>query len=168
VECDKLRAERAEWQALWIEIPHLLRNAVDHGLERPDQRLARGKPVEATVWLRARSSPEGMVVEVEDQGSGIDWERIEKRARELGLVRGDAVTTAALTETLFSQGISTADGVSETSGRGIGLSAVREAVTRRGGRITVESRRGRGTKFSLVWPSRSIEVDRVASPSELS
>jgi len=164
VECDKLRAERSEWQALWIEIPHLLRNAVDHGLERPDQRILRGKPVEATVCLRARSSPEGMVVEVEDMGSGIDWERIEKRARELGLVRGDRVTTAALTETLFSQGISTADAVSETSGRGIGLSAVRDAVARRGGRITVESRRGRGTKFSLVWPSRSIQVDRAPSP----
>ncbi|HEX6766083.1 MAG TPA: ATP-binding protein, partial [Polyangiaceae bacterium] len=169
VECDRLRAERSDWQALWLEIPHLLRNAVDHGLERPDQRVAHGKPVEATVFLRARSLPEGMVVEVEDQGTGIDWARIEKKARELGLVRGEAVTTAALTESLFSQGLTTAEGASETSGRGVGLSAVRDAVARRGGRISVETRPGCGTKFSLVWPSRSIHVERFPSPvSELS
>ena len=164
VECDRLRAERSEWHGLWLELPHVLRNAVDHGLELPEERVARGKPAEATITLRAYSCVEGLTVEVEDQGSGIDWRRVESKARELGVLGSGAVTTATLSEALFRQGVTTMDHPTETSGRGVGLAAVRDVVTGRGGRVSVESSLGRGTKFSLVWPARSIHLDLASSP----
>jgi two-component system chemotaxis sensor kinase CheA len=163
VECDRIRAERAEWNALWLELAHVLRNAVDHGLEAPAERLARGKPEEATITLRAFSCVEGLTVEVEDQGAGIDWRRVESKARELGVLGSGVATKAALSDALFYQGLTTTAHPTETSGRGVGLAAIRDAVVGRGGRVSVESRLGSGTKFSFVWPASSIHLDRAST-----
>jgi two-component system chemotaxis sensor kinase CheA len=167
VECERVRADRSDWQELWLELPHVLRNAIDHGLERPEERTAVGKPLEANVFLRAYSTIEGLVVEVEDQGRGIAWEKVETRARALGLVPAGEMTESVLAETLFAPGVTTAERVTETSGRGIGLAAIHQAIKRRGGRLSVESRSGQGTKFSFVWPltAKSLGNGRVSLPS---
>jgi two-component system chemotaxis sensor kinase CheA len=162
VQCERIRLDRRDWQPLAAELPHLLRNAVDHGLETRDQRLAAQKPEVGSVHLRAFARAGGIVIEVEDRGRGIAWDRVEQRARDLGLVERTSVSEAGLSEALFAQGLSTSDSVTEISGRGVGLSAIREVVSRRGGRVSVESRSGLFTKISLFWPVGS---DHIADPS---
>jgi chemotaxis protein histidine kinase CheA len=156
VECERIRAERSDWHGLWLELPHVLRNAVDHGLESVEERRALGKAREATIRLRAYSTQEGLVVEVEDAGRGIEWERVRAKARSLGLIGDGASNQAALVEALFSFGLTTRDSASEISGRGVGLAAIRDVVRQRGGRVSVESRRGQGTKFSFLWPTPTL------------
>lgn len=134
-------------------VMHLLRNAVDHGIERPDVREARGKPAAGTIILEARPRAGGVAIEVRDDGGGIDLERVHAQAAESGLVDIEAPSSAALSLGLiFESGLSTAREVTELSGRGIGLDIVREQVDGIGGSIDVHSEPGHGTRFVLRLP----------------
>jgi two-component system chemotaxis sensor kinase CheA len=134
-------------------VMHLLRNAVDHGIEPPEQRLAVGKPAMGTIILEARARAGGITIEVRDDGAGIDLSRVRSRAEETGLLQHDTPDAAVPTLGLiFEPGFSTAHAVTEVSGRGIGLDVVRDAIDAIGGTVEVTSERGLGMRFVLRVP----------------
>jgi len=133
---------------------HLVTNAVDHGCEPPEERMAAGKPRRATVTVAARQAGSTVVIEVADDGWGIDDDALRSAAVRQGLVGADSASLsgALLHRVLFAPGFSTRTDVTETSGRGVGLDVVRTAVEGLGGSVDVESRPGAGTRFGLTLP----------------
>jgi two-component system chemotaxis sensor kinase CheA len=147
-EVDKTVIER-----LTDPITHMIRNAVDHGLEKPEDRIAAGKPAEGVVRLAAMHRSGRIVIEVTDDGAGIDRKRVRAKAVEKGLVPPEAVLTDEETDNLlFMPGFSTANAVSDISGRGVGMDVVRRSVQALGGRISIASRPGEGSTFTLSLP----------------
>jgi two-component system chemotaxis sensor kinase CheA len=139
---------------------HLVRNAVSHGIERPDERRERGKPEEGTLTLRASASGDRIRLRVEDDGAGIDVERVARRARERGLLAADeALTADGLLDVLCAPGFSTRDEADRTSGRGVGMDVVRAAVRALAGELTVETASGAGTAFTIDLPLSLMIVD---------
>ncbi|MFL6139538.1 MAG: response regulator [Frankiaceae bacterium] len=134
-------------------LKHLVINAVDHGCEPVEARRAAGKPGQATVRVSARSSGGTVVLEVADDGGGIDEGRVRAKAAEAGLLPPDSTASGpALWQLLFVPAFSTAGSVTETSGRGVGLDVVQSAVEELGGSVIVASAPGRGTTFTLTLP----------------
>jgi two-component system chemotaxis sensor kinase CheA len=134
-------------------LTHMVRNAFDHGLERPEQRMAAGKDPTGTLSLSARHDGGSIVIEVADDGRGLDRERIRRRAKEAGLCADpEALQDAALFELIFAPGFSTAESVTELSGRGMGMSVVRHNVEQLRGSIRVDSEAGKGTLVTLRLP----------------
>jgi chemosensory pili system protein ChpA (sensor histidine kinase/response regulator) len=142
---------------------HLLRNAVDHGIETAERRRAAGKPEHGRIVVRGFHDGTDVVIEVEDDGKGLDVERIRRTAVERGLVgEAEAANLApdALFDYIFEPGFSTASKVSEISGRGVGMDVVKSAVVRAGGRIQIESRPGAGVTMSIRAPM-TLAITRV-------
>jgi chemotaxis protein histidine kinase CheA len=134
-------------------LKHLVTNAVDHGCETPSERAAAGKPGPAQVRVAARTVGSAVVIEVSDDGPGIDEDDLRAAAIAHGLLPADsAVTGQQLLSTLFAPGLSTRHQVTETSGRGVGLDVVRSAVEDLGGTVDVETARGVGTTFVITLP----------------
>ena len=134
---------------------HLLRNAVDHGIERPDVREAASKVATGSVRLSARAEGDHVIVELEDDGAGIDPERLRRVAAARGVVspqEAAAMTDEQAMNLIFTAGFSSKDEVSDLSGRGVGLDVVRDKVERLEGRITLSSEPGRGTRMALRLP----------------
>jgi chemosensory pili system protein ChpA (sensor histidine kinase/response regulator) len=134
---------------------HLVRNAVYHGIESPAERVAKGKPATGTVYLHAAHRGNSIIVEVEDDGAGLAYDKIRAKAVQLGLVRADHAQTLSEADTLkfiFAPGFSTAEKIGEQAGRGVGLDVVNQVIESMGGRIDVESLPGVGTKFTLSLP----------------
>ncbi len=135
----------------------LVRNALDHGIERPPVRQVAGKPARATLTVAAKLDGNRVVIEVADDGAGIDVARVLQRAIDMGLVspgEGTRLSDAEVQALIFEPGLSSADGVGRISGRGVGMDVVQNSVFHLGGQITVESHRGLGTRFRLVVPQR--------------
>jgi two-component system chemotaxis sensor kinase CheA len=132
----------------WQSMVHVVRNAVDHGLEAKEARSAAGKPEVGRIRLRTRMETACLQVWVEDDGAGIDWERVRQLAHKRGL---PSQTHDELVSALLSDGMTTRSEVSHVSGRGVGLSAVRDACTANGGSISVQSQPGRGTSFCFSF-----------------
>ncbi len=130
---------------------HLVRNAIDHGVELPAEREARGKPRRATLTIAARQASSLAEVAVLDDGAGIDLERVRRKASEMGL-RTEGLDEAAILDLVFLPAFSTRSGVSAISGRGVGLDVVKASVERFGGSVRIRSRAGVGTEFRLVFP----------------
>lgn len=134
---------------------HLIRNCVDHGIETPEERLAAGKPRAGKVLINARVDGDLLAVTVEDDGRGIDPQRVRAAALRKGIV-GEAqaagMSLRAAVDLIFQAGFSTRDSANETSGRGVGLDVVRRRVTGLGGSVSVDSAVGKGTTFSLRMP----------------
>ncbi|HEX4367786.1 MAG TPA: chemotaxis protein CheA [Rhodopila sp.] len=154
-EGDETEADKEIVESLFEPLLHVLRNAADHGLEDAAERVAAGKPVPGTIRLHAIRSGEQVIVEIEDDGRGIDVERIRVLAAQRGAA--SAATLAAMNEAevvdlIFAPGFSTAARVTTVSGRGVGMDAVRTAVGRLGGLVGIESRAGRGTTVRFVLP----------------
>jgi two-component system, chemotaxis family, sensor kinase CheA len=147
-EIDKFLVER-----MMDPLLHLVRNAVSHGLESPDDRVAKGKPPEGEIALRASTTGEMILIEVEDDGRGIDTEAVLARARLAGLTGAETATdTAALLDLLCAPGFSTRDEADRASGRGVGMAVVRTVVEELGGSLTLDTRAGRGTRFAIQLP----------------
>ncbi len=146
-------AERAA--PVFQALAHVYRNAIDHGIEACDERLARGKPERGQLCMQVRRDRAWLRVTVRDDGRGIDVERLARKAVTLGLTTADAVSAMSHDERLqlvFLDGLSTADRASEISGRGVGMSALRAAVEALRGTITLRSRPGEGTTIELAFP----------------
>lgn len=147
-------------ESLADPLTHLLRNALDHGFEPPDEREASGKPRRGTLRLSARHDGGSVVISVADDGRGIDWESVAAKAAERGLVEaGVTLSRAALENLIFSAGFSTSKEVSNVSGRGFGLDVVRTAIERLGGDVELTSALGSGTEFALRVPLTIAIVD---------
>lgn len=134
---------------------HLLRNSLDHGIESPAERKKAGKPEEGTIQLRAFHSGNHVFIEVKDDGAGINKEKVLKKALERGIVTPTAAESLAdrqIFELLFSSGFSTADTISDISGRGVGLDVVKTKIESLGGNVSVDSVRGQGTTFLIQLP----------------
>ncbi len=140
-----------------LEAPltHLLRNAVDHGIEAPELRQASGKPAEAVITLEARHRSGMLSIAVRDDGAGIDLERVRRKVRERALAPANLVgrlNERELLEFLFLPGFTTAGEVTELSGRGVGLDVVHDTLRRIGGTVTITTVAGQGTTFHLLLP----------------
>ena len=147
-EVDKTVIER-----LTDPLTHMIRNAIDHGLESPEARVAAGKPAEGLVRLTAAHRSGRIVIEVTDDGGGIDRPRVKAIAAERGLIAADATLSDEETDNLiFMPGFSTASTVSDISGRGVGMDVVRRSIQALGGRISITSRPGRGSTFTMSLP----------------
>jgi two-component system chemotaxis sensor kinase CheA len=134
---------------------HLLRNAVDHGIEPPEEREAAGKPREGTIRLRGFRERDRVTIEVEDDGGGIDPDAIRTKGVEKGIMtreEADALTEEEAQKLVFHAGFSTNDEVTDVSGRGVGMDVVKDTVSRLDGEISVDSTPGEGTTISLSLP----------------
>jgi two-component system chemotaxis sensor kinase CheA len=141
--------------AIGEPLTHLVRNAVGHGIEPPEERRKAGKPAQGTIRLNAHHQGNQVVVEITDDGRGIDAKKIRNKAIELGLTTPEEVSRLTETETLdfiFRPGFSTAEQVTEVSGRGVGMDVVQSVLHRLKATITVETRPGQGTTFRLKLP----------------
>jgi two-component system chemotaxis sensor kinase CheA len=139
----------------------MIRNAVDHGIETPDERRAAGKEPDGHLWLSAYHQGGAIVIEIEDDGRGLDRGRILAKAIEKGLVAGDAATPTDqdVHALIFLPGFSTADKVTDLSGRGVGMDVVRRNIEALRGKIEIDSRRGGGTTFRLRLPLTLAIID---------
>jgi two-component system chemotaxis sensor kinase CheA len=147
-EVDKTVIER-----LADPITHMLRNAIDHGLESPEERKAAGKNPEGVVRLAALHRSGRIVIEVQDDGKGINRERVLSIAVNKGLISPDlTLTDEEIDNLIFLPGFSTADKISDVSGRGVGMDVVKRSVQALGGRISISSRPGLGSTFTLSLP----------------
>jgi two-component system chemotaxis sensor kinase CheA len=166
-EGDETEADKAVVESLFEPLLHVLRNAIDHGVETPAARAAAGKPASATVRLRAARHGEHVIIDITDDGGGIDVARVRKVAEERGVAAPealDAMTEQAVMDLVFAPGFSTAANVTALSGRGVGMDAVRSAIEGLGGKVTITSRRGEGAmvRFALpfaVMKSRVLTVE---------
>lgn len=153
VEGKDVRLDRSIIDRLGDPIVHLVRNAVDHGVEPADEREAAGKPREGTIELRAHREGSEVVVEVEDDGRGVDVDAIREQAVERGLVdAGTDLEKSEILACLFHPGFSTVTEVTKTSGRGVGLDVVHDVVEALNGDVCVETEPGEGTTVSLRLP----------------
>ena len=145
--------DRTVIERLAEPLTHMIRNSVDHGIESPEQRLAAGKPGEGQITLSAAHRGGRFVIEVADDGAGIDRKRVLERARSRGLVAADATPgEAEIDALLFLPGFSTAGEASALSGRGVGMDVVKRAIDALGGRLSIASERGTGTRFAISLP----------------
>lgn len=134
---------------------HLLRNALDHGIETPEVRLEKGKDEEGTVVLKAYHSGNHVFIEIEDNGAGINRDRVLRKAISKGVVTeavGATLTDRQVYELIFASGFSTAETISDVSGRGVGLDVVKNTIESLGGSVSIDSKEGEGSIFSIQLP----------------
>ncbi|GHC90643.1 chemotaxis protein CheA [Novosphingobium pokkalii] len=163
IEGESTEADKNIIEALAEPLTHILRNSLDHGIETPAQRLAHGKAETATIRLVAFQEGDSVVIDVIDDGRGIDPEQLRIKAVERGLIdaeRAAQLADAQAVQLVFLPGFSTAETISDLSGRGVGMDAVRAAVERFGGAVSLESRLGQGVTVRLRLPL-SMAVTRV-------
>ncbi len=164
VLCDAagLHANAEVVEALSTAVLHAARNAVDHGIETPAERACAGKSPEGTIRVTARGDADQIEVTVEDDGAGVDVDRVRDRGVRLGLLTTTNAASASredLLELIFAPHVSTREEAGDVSGRGIGLDAVRAAIRSLGGSVTLETTRGAGTKLSMRVPQAEVRTD---------
>ncbi|MBL4639244.1 MAG: chemotaxis protein CheA, partial [Kordiimonadaceae bacterium] len=134
-------------------LTHMIRNSLDHGLETPDERVAAGKPEEGVITLSAEHRGGRIIIQIVDDGRGINRAKVYKLAKEKGVIAEDAdLSDEEIDNLIFAPGFSTADEVTDLSGRGVGMDVVRRNIQSLGGRVSVHSDPGKGTTFRLTLP----------------
>lgn len=150
---EQTEVDKTVIEELGDPLTHMIRNAIDHGIEMPDVRMAAGKPPEGTIQLSATHAGSNILIHVADDGGGINRERLLAKAIEKGILPAGAnPSEEEIDELLFHPGFSTAEKVTDVSGRGVGMDVVRKNIMTLGGRIQVQSTLGKGTRFTLVIP----------------
>lgn len=153
----KLIGEQTELDKGLIEritdpLTHLVRNSLDHGIETPEKRVAAGKSPQGTIVLKAYHQSGNIVIEVGDDGNGLNRDKILAKARERGFNVSDAMSDQDVWALIFEPGFSTADQVTDVSGRGVGMDVVKKNISALGGRVEIESMQGLGTRMSVRLP----------------
>lgn len=133
-------------------LTHLVRNSLDHGIEMPDVRLAAGKDAKGTITLRAFHQGSNIIIEVSDNGAGLNREKILAKAKERGLPVHDAMPDQEVWQLIFAPGFSTADVVTDVSGRGVGMDVVKRNIQEMGGQVEISSEQGHGSTISIRLP----------------
>jgi two-component system, chemotaxis family, sensor kinase CheA len=155
IEGEETEADKAIVEMLFEPLLHIVRNALDHGVESPAERRLQGKPAVAMLRIRAARQADRVLIDISDDGRGIDVQRVREVATERGVITEEVarlMTDTEVVDLVFAPGFSTASKVTELSGRGVGMDAVRTAVERVGGRVSIESRAGSGTTVKLSLP----------------
>jgi len=155
IEGEEVELDKTIIEALGDPLTHLVRNAMDHGIETPDVRAQAGKPVPASLQLRARHEAGQVLIEVADDGAGIDAERIRAKAQATGLAEPgqlSAMSDRDVVRLIFHAGFSTAEAVSDLSGRGVGMDVVHTNLTQLGGVVDIDTQVGAGTTISITLP----------------
>jgi chemotaxis protein histidine kinase CheA len=156
----EVELERNVLEKITAPFEHLLRNAIAHGLEDPQQRESAGKPPIGDIRLSLRRENKEAVFEFMDDGFGLDVDGLRRKAEEMGLLQaGEAVSDGQVMQLIFAPGLSTATEVTTISGRGVGMDVVRSEITALGGRIAVLSKRGEGTCFIIRLPFTHSNVE---------
>lgn len=144
--------DRSMIEKLTDPLTHLIRNSLDHGIESPEERAAAGKDQTGTILLRASHQGGNIVVEVQDDGAGLNRERIVSKAIEKGIPVSDNMPDSEVWQLIFAPGFSTAAAVTDVSGRGVGMDVVKRNITSLGGRLEIESMEGIGSRISIRLP----------------
>jgi two-component system chemotaxis sensor kinase CheA len=155
IEGEDIELDRTILTEISDPLMHILRNSVDHGIETPEEREQQGKPRTGQIELRASRERDHVIIEVADDGAGLDVEAIEAKAIEKGVRSADELETmsdSAIYDLVFHPGFSTADEITDTSGRGVGMDVVHDTVTQLDGSVSVDSTQGEGTTVSLRLP----------------
>jgi len=159
VSGETVAVDKSVVEHLYEPLLHLVRNAIDHGIETPDVRRACGKPARAVLTLTAQAIREEVTIDLTDDGRGIDVVRVRDAAVRRGLVDAEAaaaLTDAAAADLIFAPGFSTANEVTQLSGRGVGMDAVRAAATHVGGRVSLDNRPNSGLSVRLTLPAHVV------------
>jgi two-component system chemotaxis sensor kinase CheA len=162
IEGGETELDRSVMDGLNDPLLHLIRNAVNHGIESPDAREKAGKPRKGNVRLSAHRDRDNVIIELIDDGAGINVDKVKKKAIEKGLITqdvADTFTTEEAIDLLFQPGFSTADKISDISGRGVGLDVVKRSIEALKGTIRVETTPGKGSRFELLLPPTMAIVD---------
>jgi two-component system chemotaxis sensor kinase CheA len=155
IEGEETEADKNVIEALADPLIHILRNSLDHGIEMPEVRRKAGKPAQGVIRVAARQESDRVIIEITDDGAGVDPQRVRDKAVERGLIPGDKAQTLSDTDAvqlIFLPGFSTAEQISDLSGRGVGMDVVRNAVERINGHVQLSSQFGKGTVIRLSLP----------------
>ncbi len=154
----ELTGENTEIDKLFVEkmmdpLMHMVRNAITHGLEPSDERIASGKTGEGHLWIRARTESETIVIELEDDGRGVDIEQVANRSRTLGLIEpDDSIDGARVLQMICTPGFSTRERADFRAGHGVGMTIVKTTINGLGGTLAMETQAGKGTRFIIRLP----------------
>jgi two-component system chemotaxis sensor kinase CheA len=160
LEGEETELDRNIVEKLSDPLVHMIRNAIDHGLETPGDRIAKGKPDVGTIRLAASHQRGGIVIHIEDDGRGLDSDRILAKAIDRGLVKtNDTLSELEIFSLIFLPGFSTAEKVTDLSGRGVGMDVVRRNIESLRGKIEIQSRPGQGTVFTVLLPLTLAIID---------
>lgn len=153
IEGEGTRVDKAIIDEIGEPLVHMLRNSIDHGIEKPHVRVAKGKTPTGTILLAANQESNHVLITIMDDGGGIDVNTVKNKATRMGLLKGDEVLTdREAVQLIFSPGFSTAEQITDLSGRGVGLDVVLKAIERLNGLVEVETVQGVGTKFTIQLP----------------
>lgn len=148
--------------SIYDPLVHMMRNSVDHGIQTPEERERVGKPLTGTVHLRAYQKGGNMVIEIEDDGEGLNSQKIKKKAVSRGLIQpGEGLSDHDLNNLVFMPGFSTADQITDVSGRGVGMDVVKKAVEKLRGKVDVKSQPGKGCLFTIRLPLTLAIIDGI-------
>ena len=157
---EETEIDRNVVDALYEPMVHMIRNSVDHGIEHKKERLASGKPEQGTVNLRAYHKGGHIIIEIEDDGKGLDKDRILEKAKSTGLLTGsEQMTDPQIYDLIMQPGFSTAKEITDVSGRGVGMDVVRDGIEKFRGQLGIESSKGKGTKFTISLPLTMAIID---------
>jgi two-component system chemotaxis sensor kinase CheA len=159
-EGEDTELDRTIVEELSDPLVHMIRNSVDHGIETPEVRLQRGKPAHGTIFLKAYHQGGNIVIEIKDDGNGLDRDRILAKAIEKGLIKPDEKPTdSEIFGLIMGAGFSTAEKVTDISGRGVGMDVVRRNIEKLRGKIEIQSQPGKGSTFSIFLPLTLAIID---------
>ena len=139
---------------------HMMRNAADHGVEKPEARLAKGKPAQGTIHLRAFHRGGNIIIQIQDDGNGLAKEKLLAKAQEKGIVKsGQTLSDKEIYDLIFAPGFSTAETITDISGRGVGMDVVRRNIEKLRGKVDIDTVLGQGTTFTIYLPLTLAIID---------
>ncbi len=157
---EETEIDRNVVEALYDPMVHMIRNAVDHAIEQEAERKEAGKPPQGKITLRAFHKGGNIVIEIDDDGKGLDREKIRAKAISSGIIQsGDNLSTQQVDQLIMAAGFSTASEITDISGRGVGMDVVKQAIERLRGEIAILSRPGKGTRFTIALPLTLAIID---------
>jgi two-component system, chemotaxis family, sensor kinase CheA len=157
---EETEIDRNVVEALYEPMVHMIRNSCDHGIEEKSRRLEQGKPSQGNIWLRAYHKGGYIIIEIEDDGKGLDKKVILEKAKRTGLITGnEQMTDAQIYDLVLQPGFSTAKEVTDVSGRGVGMDVVKDGIAKFRGQLNIKSSKGVGTKFTISLPLTLAIID---------